>query len=101
MIDLKRVLKLVNEAREAMGLKTIAELPRGECGDGARCALARALGVPVVIHDDKTALFRHSVDGMMAAMVWGMGAGDIPRVTLPRELAQFVDAFDEGWCWTK
>jgi len=88
------VLGWVNQARRAIDLLPLDQLPKGIPGDVGRCPLAEAVpGLEV-----------HSAYGVAAsrqarwlAGAWGAELGPDGRFQLPPPLTAFVHAFDAGF----
>ena len=87
------VLRLVNEARVALGQKPLKRLPKGERGDVSYCPLAIALHTWI---GAENASVESDREAERLAEVWGTEKLCDGEVWLPRVLREFVLDFDAG-----
>lgn len=76
--ELDEVLRAVNAIRRERGLDAIYELPKGICGSGDKCVIARAFGADVVLPGGAVFSTRPHA------------------VALPSVIGDFICDFDEG-----
>lgn len=95
---MKHVLQKVNDARKALGLAPIEELPKGLRGISTMCPLSKALSAKCVGARD--AWFYSPDEADAVAKAWGTKRETLTQmitaVVLPRTLARFVVDFDRG-----
>lgn len=93
---MNEALRLVNVAREAMGLDPLAEMPKGVREDNIDCPLAVAL--QAVVQSYAVKMYDWAAPRVAAAWgtPWVRVYEDVCYVQLPPELAQFIEEFDSG-----
>lgn len=94
-----KTLAYVNTARNAMGMDTLEDLPKGKLGNAQQCVIARAL--PDVQGVGTHIVFKNKETAAVVAQTWAAPvhfAGDKSQavVTLPHVLRWFVNCFDNG-----
>lgn len=93
------VLRLVNEARVALGKGKLKELPKGGREDCETCPLSIALGM--IVHS-RTVCVSTRRESESLVRAWGTGgrlwssSGTNWDINLPEPLVKFVEDFDAG-----
>lgn len=94
------VLKYVNQARVALGMTEIMDLPKGERENPETCPVAQALAMEQDYFsvDNDWIDFGDEGYAQKVIAVWGDADGDsrYEHVRTPKPIAEFVNAFDDG-----
>ncbi len=96
-------LELVNLYRVGLGFSKLCRLRAGFPSHCGACPLTRSMPGIIMI-SGKFASFERSLEAMNAALCWGLSSANIfkdddgvmHRVPLPRQLIDFMEAFDRG-----
>lgn len=112
MVDMVKVLDLVNSARAAQGLASISVLPKGVIEDGRNCPLTRGLNGAVHRIDVDVIELGDVTEKVLEKWIvaWGLAdemehflqeegldsLGEVSILATPPILGQFIDEFDLG-----
>lgn len=89
------LISQINKARAALNLAPISKLPKGEPCTAASCPVALALGKRAFV-DGETLDFKTERDARAVAAAWHAARlNDGGSVYTPRNMANFIEAFDD------
>lgn len=96
-INIQDVIKLVNDARKALGMEPVDDLPKGRRKQPCLCPVARALstGERHAAVSATAVAFGVEAQAQVVASTWERPRASM-SVQLPPPLSDFVVAFDRG-----
>lgn len=96
MVDVARVIELVNDARRAMGLEPLEDLHKGTPNQGDTCPIANSLknGHGVFVDSNRLLLFDDDYTNLVGRGVGSQELADHRVLGLERRIAK---AWGTGW----